>query len=164
MSLTVIASFSCNFCISNNSDLHVSFKWSFICVVIMSFFLSFIWLIIKIATSFSDAVLNIVLSQKDSFNVWMHTFEIYKFKHKHLVSASSKFTHCNAWNIFLCTSDAALIHHFFMKLDIAALYRLFIMKSMCTFNAHYSVQYLRSISTSFTNSHDWELKKISNDI
>ncbi len=69
---------------------------------------------------------------------WMHTFKIYKFKHKCLVSALSKFTHCNAWDIFLCTSDAASIHHFFMKLDIAALHRLFIMKSTCTFNAHYS--------------------------
>ncbi len=143
MSLTDITSFNCSFCKSNDSDLHVSFKWSFTCVVIMSFFFSFIWLIvkiiIKITSSFSDTVLNIVSSQKDSFNVQMHTFEIYEFKHKHLASALNKFTHCNAWNIFLCTSDAALIHHFFMKLDVTALHCLFIMKSTCTFNAHYFV-------------------------
>ncbi len=134
----------------------------------MSFFLSFIWLIIKIAIKITlssfDAVLNIILSQKDSFSVQMYMFKIYKFKHKCLANALNKFTHCNAWNIFLCTLDAALIHHFFMKLDIAALHHLFIMKSTCTFNAHYSVWYFRSISTSFANSHDWKLKRISNDI
>ncbi len=134
----------------------------------MNFFLSFIWLIVKIAikitSSSSDAVLNIVSSWKDSFNVQMHMFEIYEFKHKCLASALSKFTHCNSWNIFLCTSDAASIHHFFMKLNVTTLCYLFIMKFMCTFNAHYSVHYLRSISTSFANSHDWKLKRISNDI
>ena len=70
------------------------------------------------------------------------------------MSALNKFTYCNASNIFLCTLNAALIHHFFMKLDITALHHLFIMKSTCTFDAHCSVQYLRSISTSFANSHD----------
>jgi len=158
----------CDCAACKSIDLRMSSRWSFTYVEIMSFFLSFIWLIvkivIKITSSFSDTVLNIVLSWKNSFNVQMHTFKIYEFKHKHLASASSKFTHCNAWNIFLCTSDAALIHHFFMKLDIAALRHLFIMKSTCTFNAHYFVQYLRSISTSFANSHDWKLKRISNNI
>ena len=168
MSLTVITSFSCSFCTLNDSDLRVSSRWSFTHVAIMSFFLSFIWLIIKIVikitSSSSDAVLNIVSSQKDSFNVQMHTFEIYEFKHKHLANALSKFTYHNAWNIFLCASDATSIHHFFMKLNVAALHHLFIMKFTCTFNAHYSVWYLRSISTSFANLHDWKLKRISNNI
>ncbi len=168
MSLTVITSFSCSFCTSNDSDLHMSFKWFFTCIVIISFFLSFIWLIIKIiimiTSLFFDAVLNTVLNWKDSFNVQMHMFKIWEFKHKHLMNASNKFIHCNAYNIFLCASDAASIHHFFMKLNIAALRYFFIMKSICTFYAHYSVQYLRSINTSFANFHDWKLKRISIDI
>ncbi len=70
------------------------------------------------------------------------------------MNALNKFIYCNACNIFLCALNATSIHHFFMKLDVAALHHLFIMKSTCTFYAHYSVQYLRSISTSFANSHD----------
>ena len=78
--LTVIASCNCSFCTLNNSDLCMSLKQLFTFMMMIRVFLNIIWLIIKIAiviTSLSfNAVLNTVFKWKNSFNVYMHTFNI----------------------------------------------------------------------------------------